>query len=290
MKNFITTLFATTIVFLVIISASFSFVDDVFVKDTSIAQNDATQQKDQEPKAPNQEAGGQVRTAKSNSFTVGKVFGGEQGGLDATEAMVNRGKNYLLTQVDHRLKQLGPFRDRIKSMTALSDTERKNMVSELNAEIGMFETLKPEISQSATKQDIKNVAEKIKAEWLKSRRTVAYAGGKALAANQNQLISDAHSVSLGIQKRIESLKASGKGTKAHEKLLTAYVKKIAEAKQDVDSANEKFNVIASASTGDEKEKLIKEKDLLLKSSKENIKVAYKLLAEGAREDFSQKFK
>jgi uncharacterized protein YqeY len=281
MKYFAITLFTA----IVSVSAflALSFVDEVFLENTSIAKTQAVQEK-------NLAAEEQSATAKGDSFTAGKAFGEKKGSLDSMETMVGRGKNYLLTQVNNRLNQLRPFRTRIENITTLSDSERKSLVSELSAEIDMFEAFKPEINRSATKQDIRNVADKIKAEWIKSRLTVARAEGQILAEKENQLISDADAASLSIQKRIDALKASGKNTKAHEQLLSAYDQKIASAKQDIASAKEKSGAAASASTEDEKEKLIKGKDLLLKSGHDSIKDAYKLLTEAARQEFSQRYK
>ncbi|WP_442496710.1 hypothetical protein [Methylobacter sp. sgz302048] len=280
MKYFATALLVITI-FVSAIFAS-SSVDNILGKSMQIA-------KALTGKEGNQAAEGQ-QAAKRDSFTVGKSFAEEKGGLDNVEAMVGRGKNYLLTQVNNRLKQLGPFRTRVGNMTTLSDSERKTLISELDAEIIAFDAFKSEINKSATKQDIKNVADKIKAEWIKSRHTVARAEKQFLAAKENQLVSDADAASLGIQKRIDALKASGKNAKIHEELLSAYGKKIASAKQDLASAQEKIDAIASAPTNDKKEKLIKGKDLLLLSAQDSIKDAYKMLGDEARKEFSQRYK
>jgi hypothetical protein len=273
-----------SLVITIFVSAIFasSFVDNVFDKSVQIAKTLTEQEGNQ--------AAEDQQTAKKDSFTVGKSFAEEKAGLGDVETMVGRGKNYLLTQVNNRLKQLGPFRTRVGNLTTLSDSERKGLISELDAEINAFDAFKSEINKSATKQDIKNIADKIKAEWLKSRHTVARAEKQFLAAKENQLVSDADAASLGIQKRIDALKASGKSTKVHEELLSAYGKKIASAKQDLASAQEKIDAIASAPTNDEKEKLIKGKDFLLLSAQDNIKDAYKMLGDEARKEFSHRYK
>jgi hypothetical protein len=283
-----TALFLAMIFVCVIIA--YSFVDKVSEKNTSIAQNQATTDKNQKPTVSNSAADKQDPTEKANSFSVQKVVGEVQDIPNATTDMIIKGKNYLLTQVNHRIRQLRPFKDNFEKMANLNDSERKNLVTELNAEIAMFEALKPEISQSATKGDVKNVADKVKAVWLKSRLSVERAEESVLVSKENQLVADADVASTSIQKRIDTIKAAGKDAKAYEKLLAAYSKKVASAKQDMGSAKEKSNAVASASTDDEKEKLVKGKDLLLSSSQENIRDAYKLLKEGAREDFAQRFK
>ncbi|WP_024299628.1 hypothetical protein [Methylomicrobium lacus] len=282
MKNFSIALILVAFIFVLAILAP-SFVGNVSEKNASLAKIQAVKEK-------NPPADEQYATAKADSFRAGKAFGKEKGRLDTMEVMVFRGKNYLLTQVNNRLKQLGPFRTRVNDITTLSDSERKSLVAELDAEIDMFKAFKSEINKSATKQDIKNVADKIKAEWIKSRLSVERVEGQIVAAKENQLISDADENSSSIQKRIDVLKASGKDTKVHEELLSMYGKKVASAKQDVDSAKEKFDAATSASTEAEKEKLLKGKELLLTTARDSIKDAYNILTKTARQEFSQRYK
>jgi len=282
MKNYVIALVVAVISVVAILAST--FVDNVSVKPLPIAKTSEVQEM-------NQTAEGQHASAKGDSFTAGRAFSAEKASLDDREAMIGRGKQYLLTQVDNRLKLLDPFRIRVKNITTLSDSERKILVSELNAEIDTFEAFKPEINRSATKQDIRNVADKIKAEWIKSRLTVERAEEQILATTkENQLLSDADAASLGIQKRIDALKAAGKNTKNHEKLLAVYSEKIASARQDVRSAKDKFYAAASASSEDEKEKLINGKVLSLKNAQDDIRDAYKLLTKEARREFSQRYK
>lgn len=225
-----------------------------------------------------------------NSFSVKEVVDNGKSSPNTNQAMIDRGKNYLLTKVGNRIKQLTPFKSRIENMPYLGASEKNSLVSELGDEIAAFESYMSEISRSETKEDIRNVADKIKVVWLKSSETVKHAEENIIALKENQLINDADTASVGIQKRIDVLKASGKETKEHEKLLSEYGKKIAEAKQDVKFANEKYIAVASATSEGEKALLMKDTNLLLKSAKDDIKDAYKLISKGAREDFSNRFK
>lgn len=281
MKYFVFTISIATI-FLTIIGVAFEF--NLPIKDTLLTQYHVIQGK-------GQVAEKQYPSTKPNSFSVAKVNGENQDNPNSTKAMVHRGKMYLLTQVDNRINQLGSFRDRMQSMAvAHNDAEIKGLVSGLTADIDAFETLKAEISSSSTKEGIKNVADKVKGAWLKSRLSVERTEGSVLAAKETQLVSDADAASIGLQKRIDVLKSAGKDAKPYEKLLAAYNKKIASAKQDVEAANKNVRAVASAVSDEEKQKLIKGNGLLLTSSQENIRDAYKLLEKGAREDFAQRFK
>ena len=265
-----------------------SLLDNDSVKNTTITNTQADKKNVQEPKELNQAEKGQYVTSKGNSFSEDGADVGEKDNFDNTDPMLGKGKVFLMSQVDNRLKQLSPFRAQIEYMQGLSDAERNSLVSELNAEIEMFVGFKEDINKSKNKQDIKNIAEKIKAEWLKSRRSVASAQGQILAAKEHQLILDADTTTLAIQKRIDVLKATGKDTNFYDKLLYAYNQKIIDAKRDVELA--KGKTYAVASTDDEKERLIKEKELLLKSTQENIREAYNLITQEVREDFSQRYK
>lgn len=280
MKNYAIALFGAIMLVLAVFAPT--LVDKVSSKNTSMAETPTGQETAQSPKAPSQAAEAQYATTKSDSFSAGNALVAGKNGLHTVDAMVKRGKTYLLTQVNNRLKQYESFKSKLESATVLKDSEKKGLISELNAQMDIFEAFKAEIDKSTSKQDVKNVADKIKAEWIKSRLTVARAQGQLLAAKENQLISDADTYSLGMQKRIESLKASGKGTKEREKLLSAYSKKIAAAKQHMESAKAKSSAVTSASTDAEKEKLMREKKVLLKNAHDNLREAYKLLKEGAK--------
>lgn len=287
MKNLKSALCVALIFFLAIIA--YRLINNTPVKNRSIAQHQTALDMSQESKISNQEeAVAKSKIMKNNSFSVGTIFGEKPDNLDITQAMVNRGKHYLLTQVDSRIRQLEPFKVKLEKMTSMNESDRNSLVSELNAGIAMFEVLKPEITQSTTKEDIKNVADKIKAEWLKSRQSVERAEKLIFASKENQLVSDAEATSLSIQKRLDALKAAGKESKTQARLLSTYDQKIAEAKQDIESANKKTSAATNASTNAEKETLMKEKDLLMEKSQEKIRDAYKLLKEEAHKDFSRK--
>ncbi len=271
------------VVILAIAIFAIPIVDKDSVENASISKTQAYSENDQT-------AEGQNTASKGNSFSVRKAPSTENESLNIAEAMVSRGQKYLLTQVGNRLKQLLSFKTRIENIPGLSDADRNSIVSELNAEIAMLETLKTEVSQSKTKEEIRIVADKIKTEWLKSVQSVERAEGLVLASKETQLISDADAASLGIQKKIDALKAEGKDAKPFEEMLATYSKKVASAKQDVESAIEKSKAVASASSDAEKEKLVKEKNLLLKSSQENIRDAYKTIGDEARKDFARRVK
>jgi hypothetical protein len=289
MKKFTITLCVTTIAFLVIIAASFSYVVNVPIKDTLVAQYHAIMDKGHALINANQEAENQYASTKPDNYSVAKANGLSQGDPNSIDPMVHRGKLYLLKHVDNRIRQLGRFRDKMQNMAvALNNSEMKAAVTGLNADIAAFEALKAEINRSATKEDIKTVADKVKATWIKNRLSVDHAKELALVSKETQLVSDADSASTSMQKRIKSLKAAGKDAKPFEKMLADYNKKLASAKQDMKAANEKLKAVANAVTDDEKQKLIKGNALLLANSRENIRDAYKLVADAARKDFARR--
>lgn len=225
---------------------------------------------------------------KNNSFSVNQP---ESNSTDPElTATIAKGKNYLITQVDNRLKQLSTFKSMVENTSGFAETERKMILAELNDEISQLVALKPEINQSETKEDVQVVAEKVKAVWLQSRNSVDKAQGKLLEAQQQSAIAEAENYAAGINKRITILKASGQSTQEMEKLLVDYNQKIEEAKQSSDLAVETLQKIKDAATDGEKENLRKEKEQLLKDYQSHLKEAYNLLREEARQEFSERFK
>jgi hypothetical protein len=264
--------------------------NNVSVKDTPIVQSETVQEQSGTTNILNQKSGRYDPAVTENSFSVKNVLNEEQGALKTTEDVIEKGKNYLLLQVDNRIKQLRPFRKRIENIDDLNESVRKKLLAELNNQIELFEAFKPEISRSKTKEDVRHVADKIKDVWIKSRLSVDHAEESVLVAKESHLVAEAGASSISIQKRIEAIKKAGKDASSYEKLLVAYNNKIASAKQDVASAREKYNAAAVTSIKVEKENLIKGKNLSLASAQNNIKDAYKLLREGAQQEFSQRFK
>jgi hypothetical protein len=228
-----------------------------------------------------------AKAEKENSFSVKKPADSGDPELTATVA---KGKNFLITQVDSRLKQLSTFKSRVEHVADFDENERKTVLAELNDEIGALASLKAEVNTSETKEDVRVVADKIKEVWLKSRASVSRAEGQLLAAQGKSVISEAEGYSGGLKKRIEVLKAEGKSTKDFEKLMADYNKKVASAKKDMEAAQKKAEAAAKAASEEEKTGLIKEKDVLSKSAHDDVKEAYKLLREGAKQEFDQRFK
>jgi hypothetical protein len=238
----------------------------------------------------NQKGDDQSAASDTNSFSVKKAFDDRNASFNSNDIRVERGKRYLLTKVDGRIKQLNPFRARVENMPNIKSDDKASLVAELNAVITQFESFKPQIEKSQTKEDIRTVADKIKVVWIKSSASVKNAEDKIIALKENQLILDADTASAGIQKRIDALKATGKETKEQEKLLAEYGKKITEAKQNVQSANEKYLEVARAASEGEKAVLMKDTNQLLKNAREDIKDAYTYIAKGAREEFASRYK
>ena len=229
--------------------------------------------------------------SKDNSFYVKNYDkNNPQNKFDPDMDDLVKAQAFLLTKVDGRLKQLKPFTDKVDKMSAINDADRKALVKELTGEIDTLAALKADGSKSASKQDVRSAADKIKAEWLKSRASVARAKELMVAAKGNQLVTDADVASASIQKKIDSLKASGKDTKPMEKFYATYSKKVALAKKNVETAQAKAAASGQAATDADKQKLAKEQDEQLKLAENNIKEAYHLVAEEARRDFASRMK
>lgn len=209
---------------------------------------------------------------------------------DPDREAVERGKKFLLMKVGARIDQLNPFIARIAAMPGLDAALKNGLIGELNEEIKQFEVLKREITQSDSKQDVKTVADRIKTVWLKSSESVTSAESKIISLTENYLILEAGTSSKSLQNRIDSLKLAGRDTTHYERLLSAYNRKIEEAKQHVKSANEQYLTVASTDTEGEKAQQMKATDQMLKNAQKTIKEAYTLVGNAARDDFSHKYR
>jgi hypothetical protein len=276
------TIISIAAIFLVIIGAAFEF--NLPIKDTLLTQYYAIQSKGQVVEK-------QYASTKRDSFHVATTNAVNQSDSNSIDPMVHKGKIYLTKQVDKRIGQLKPYRDRMQNMAvALNDAGMKSLVSGLNADLDAFKVLKEEINKCTTQGDVNVVADRVKATWIKNRLNVDHAKELALVSKETQLVSDADVASISMKKRIDSLKAAGKGqdAKPYEKLLAAYTAKVASAKRNMEAVDKNFKAIANAATDEDKQQLAKGNSLLLASSRENIKGAYKLVSDEARKDFARR--
>lgn len=220
--------------------------------------------------------------AKTDWNSAKKAFLENRNNINATKIMLERGKSYLLKIVDNRIRHLELVRSKVEAMAVLSDAEKAKITSELNIEIDLLAALKPEINAVTTKQGLKDVSEKIKAEWKNSRRGIERAAGWILAAREDRLAESAKNVSALLKTKIEALNASGKDTSELERILADFDAKIASANEDIAAAREKFKAAGNATTADEKERLIKEGKELLESAHKKIKDAHDSLKESIK--------
>lgn len=233
------------------------------------------------------EAKEKYASAKNNWESARKAFLEKRNDTSATAAMIEKGKTYLTNTVDNRIKHLEFIKSKVENMSVLSDAEKSSIIAELNANIAAFEAFKPEIAAVTTKEGLKAVAEKIKKEWINSRRGVERAAGHVLAVRELKLVEFAEKVSSELKGRIEKAKAAGKDTSAYDGVLSEFDAKIDSAKQDIESARAKFAAAGDSSTSAEKETLIKEGKELLKSANEKIREAHKLLKDAAKNAVSK---
>lgn len=279
MKSFKLLLLIATVAVVAIIAYSFSGKDPE--KGTTVA-------KAKEIAKPTDE---KINVAKKNSFSVKGEGAGliENGVPDNNAVGIAQAKSFLNAQIDRRLNELRPFKSKLENMRGIDEQQRKTLVSEVNAEMGNFVALKPEIKKCENKDSLRVIVDKFKAEWLKSRQTAERGNKLMFAVMENKLISDASEASTGLKKRLDMLKAHGKDTKINEKLLAEYNEKLDSAKLDVDASKAKSVALASAASHDERNALLKEKEVLAKNAHEDVRQAYKLIADQARQEFSQRF-
>ena len=285
MKNFTTVLFVSS---LVVIFLASSCGDNGAEKDTTSAKDQAVQQRDHSTKENSFSTG--VLASKVRNIPPSQPSVQPQPSTSSESVVVNKGKQSLVTQLDSRVVQLGLFKSKVENTSGFSEPEKNSLVAELYAQISAFESFKPEINQSVTAEDVRKVSAKMQAEWVKTRLLVVRAERQLLAARENDVLADAERVAVGLQKRIDALKAAGKSAEAEEQMLAAYSKKISSAQRNVEFAQEKTDALVTAPTAQDKKDLMKGNELWLKSARDNTKEAYNLLSNEARREFAQRFK
>lgn len=196
-----------------------------------------------------------------------------------TALAVEKGKAFLNRTVSRMLSHLDLLKSKVADMKVLSDSEKANITADFDASISALTSLQSEIPGVTTTAQLKNLSEKIKAEWNNARKGIARAVGLAEEERYQNAIAKAENASLKAEKVVNALKNRGADTAAVDALVSEYNSKVALAKASFASAKEKF--LAGDNEG-AKAALKAGRDYL-KEAQELLKDAAKKVKEGMKE-------
>jgi len=188
-------------------------------------------------------------------------------------------KSFLKKVISTLIKRLESLKEWISNRKSISEEDKQKIIAEITKDINWLEEQLASID-TATPQEIKEMAKTIRNYWRKHRFQVKRIIGAIWSARINFIIQKAKSASLKVNSLIEKLKAEGKDTSALEKLLSEFTEKLDLAEGKLEEAKEKFEAISSLAEADN---FFREGHRLIKEAHSYLRESYRILVDIVQE-------
>jgi hypothetical protein len=200
--------------------------------------------------------------------------------VENAENALEKGKDFLLKADKAMVGYLEMVRAYVEGEPSLSDTERENIIRELDSYISWLEEKQPEIEGATTKKELVAIAGTVRNKWLEIRPATKRIVGQVMNAKVLWVINNAETASVKVEDAIEQLKEQGGDTTDLEAWLDDFNTKIDLAKGKHQAAKEKYAEISDVRDAD---KLFREGNAFVKEANQYLRSAYKDLKKIVKE-------
>jgi len=195
------------------------------------------------------------------------------------KAYEDQARAYLIKTTDVLIKKLESIKVWVSNRGALSETEKQNIIAEIDSDIGTLTDMRAGID-TATAEQLVAKAKEIRNYWKNHRIFVKKIIGQVWGARINYVIAQAENVAVKVDAKIQESKAAGKDTAKLEAWLLDFNQKIAVAKEKNELAKVKFQEIDSLADMDQ---LFQEGHQFILDANKYIKDAHARLVEIIKE-------
>jgi len=194
-------------------------------------------------------------------------------------AYEEQARAFLERTINVLVKKLESLKNWVSNRPSLPESEREEIVAEIEQDINWLEGKKSGIATASPAQ-IKEKAKEIREYWRDHRIFVKKIIGQIWGARLDWVIERFETASSKIAAKIEELKAAGKDTSQLEAWLADFNEKIEIAKEKREKAREKYEAISSLADANQ---LFKEAHQFIKEANEYLRDAHKILIEIVKE-------
>lgn len=194
-------------------------------------------------------------------------------------AYEEQARAFLERTINVLVKKLESLKNWVSNRPSLPESEREEIVAEIEQDINWLEEKKSGIATASPAQ-IKEKAKEIREYWRDHRIFVKKIIGQIWGARLDWVIERFETASSKIAAKIEELKAAGKDTSQLEAWLADFNEKIEIAKEKREKAREKYEAISSLADANQ---LFKEAHQFIKEANEYLRDAHKILIEIVKE-------
>jgi len=159
--------------------------------------------------------------------------------------------NFLTHAADRGIRQLEWLKVRIENLNGISDDLKATIVSELDSDIEGLVNIKEEVSnEEITRQEIVDIARRIKDKWDSSKAAIKRITGHILIGRVNYVVRKAEKLYDTVNDRAAILEENGKNITKLQTWLDEFGSNIEIAKERLEEGKEKFNEIKTVTQAD----------------------------------------
>lgn len=207
-------------------------------------------------------------------------------------AALQKAKDFLVKTDEAMIKYLNMIKAKAETVVSITESERQQVLSEINSDLAWLEQHKPQIPNATTKEQLTEHGKQMQLHWIKIRIHTKRLTGKVLIYRINAVIAEGDKVGANVEARIQKLKDEGKDVSKLEAWFADFENNLNLAKQKRDAAIAKYDQIgvAGATTLSKLNAELKGADALfrdgndfIKNMNQYIRAAYKNLKDIAKE-------
>lgn len=230
------------------------------------AKIDALREKVQIASADYQAAKADYLTARSSYLQKRADFADAQAewikckGVDTPECNAIKAdvkgdaKQFLLNAADMVLKNLDALKTKVQASTDMTADEITTAVAEIDAKIAEITAAKAKIealNENSTSEEINEAKDAIKTVWQSAKKVIKVKAGVLINKRIGGIIVQSERLGVKLDKAIARLEANGKDVSGIDGLKAEFDAKIAEAKTNYETAQQKYAAAKDTKSFDE---------------------------------------
>ncbi|MBI2108422.1 hypothetical protein HYT54_04810 [Candidatus Woesearchaeota archaeon] len=187
-------------------------------------------------------------------------------------------KKVLVNAIDRLVEHMNKIKSQVESNENIDDNRAKSYIQDIDARISELGTLKAEAEAATTKEQLKEIAKKVRAKWTNFEHKAKVYSERVVTARVEGLVNTAKVLEKRLDAALAKIKENGVDVNVDEE-TAKFSASVEDAKKKVDQAKEKLEAARKASDRESAKKATDEAKELIKQARELLKQAHETLKE-----------
>ncbi|MBI2661361.1 hypothetical protein HYX09_03775, partial [Candidatus Woesearchaeota archaeon] len=187
-------------------------------------------------------------------------------------------KKVLVNAIDRLVEHMNKIKSQVESNENIDDNRAKSYIQDIDARISELGALKAEAEAATTKEQLKEIAKKVRAKWTNFEHKAKVYSERVVTARVEGLVNTAKVLEKRLDAALAKIKENGVDVNVEEE-TAKFSTSVEDAKKKVDQAKEKLEAARKASDRESAKKATDEAKELIKQARELLKQAHETLKE-----------